>query len=126
MCGNGGKAKHDDRQNERMPSPRTTRPRTGRPPVTSRTQIMTAARRLIDRDGWEKLTLRRLAAELGIGTTTLYHHVRDKEDLMVLLSPTTPNEYRVPNCRTTPENASSWPPPRSTTPLRNFPGPRRC
>ncbi len=85
MCGNGGKAKHDDRQNERMPSPRTTRPRTGRPPVTSRTQIMTAARRLIDRDGWEKLTLRRLAAELGIGTTTLYHHVRDKEDLMVLL-----------------------------------------
>ncbi|GGW42089.1 TetR family transcriptional regulator [Streptomyces lucensis JCM 4490] len=59
--------------------------RVGRPPVTSRTQILTAARRLIDRDGWEKLTIRRLAAEIGIGATTMYHHVRDKEDLLFLL-----------------------------------------
>lgn len=59
--------------------------RTGRPPVTSRAQILVAARELIDRDGWEKLTIRRLAAELGIGATTLYHHIRDKEDLLVLL-----------------------------------------
>jgi AcrR family transcriptional regulator len=50
---------------------------------------LTAARRLIDRDGWEKLTVRRLAEELAIGTTTLYHHVRDKEDLLLLLL----NEY---------------------------------
>jgi AcrR family transcriptional regulator len=57
--------------------------------VTSRAQILAAARRLIDRDGWEKLTVRRLAAELGIGPTTLYHHVRDKQDLLVLLL----NEY---------------------------------
>ncbi|HEY7103090.1 MAG TPA: helix-turn-helix domain-containing protein [Mycobacteriales bacterium] len=71
--------------------PRTTAPpgRTGRPPVTSRAEILAAARRLIDRDGWEKLTIRRLAAELGIGSTTLYHHVRDKEDLLLLLL----NEY---------------------------------
>jgi AcrR family transcriptional regulator len=53
--------------------------------VTSRTQILSAARRLIDRDGWEKLTIRRLAAEIGIGATTLYHHVQDKEDLLFLL-----------------------------------------
>ena len=59
--------------------------RTGRPPVTSREQILAAARLLIERDGWEKLTVRRLAAELGIGATTLYHHVRDKEELLVLL-----------------------------------------
>ncbi len=59
--------------------------RTGRPPVTSRAQILDAARRLIGRDGWEKLSIRRLAAELGIGTMTLYHHVRDKEDLLLLL-----------------------------------------
>jgi AcrR family transcriptional regulator len=39
----------------------------------------------MDRDGWERLTIRRLAAELGIGTTTLYHHVRDKEDLLTQL-----------------------------------------
>lgn len=62
-----------------------TNGRTGRPPVTSRAQILVAARQLIDRDGWEKLTVRRLAAELGIGPTTMYHHVRDKEDLLLLL-----------------------------------------
>jgi AcrR family transcriptional regulator len=66
-----------------------TNGRTGRPPVTSRAQILAAARRLMDEDGWEKLTVRRLAGELGIGATTLYHHVRDKEDLLLLLL----NEY---------------------------------
>lgn len=53
--------------------------------MTSRAEILAAARRVIERDGWEKLTVRRLAAEIGIGTTTLYHHVRDKEDLLVQL-----------------------------------------
>lgn len=53
--------------------------------MTSRSQILTAARHLIDHIGWEKLTIRRLAAEIGIGATTLYHHVRDKEDLLFLL-----------------------------------------
>ncbi|GEL21802.1 hypothetical protein PSU4_07560 [Pseudonocardia sulfidoxydans NBRC 16205] len=72
-----------------MPRSDTPRGRTGRPPVTSRAQILDAARLLIDRDGWEKLTVRRLATELGIGTTTLYHHVRDKGDLLLLLL----NEY---------------------------------
>jgi AcrR family transcriptional regulator len=72
-----------------VPRPITPPGRTGRPPVTSRTQILAAARRLIDQDGWEKLTIRRLAAELGIGPTTLYHHVRDKQDLLLLLI----NEY---------------------------------
>ncbi|MEV4636918.1 TetR/AcrR family transcriptional regulator [Actinoplanes sp. NPDC049548] len=59
--------------------------RTGRPPRTSRTEILGAARRIIDRDGWEKLTIRRLASELGVGPATLYHHVRDREDLLVQL-----------------------------------------
>lgn len=53
--------------------------------MTSRPQIVAAARRLIDRDGWEKLTVRRLASELGVGTTTLYHHVHNKDDVILLL-----------------------------------------
>lgn len=68
-----------------VPRPDAARARTGRPPVTSRAEILVAARRLIDRDGWEKLSVRKLAAELGIGPTTLYHHVRDKADLLVQL-----------------------------------------
>jgi AcrR family transcriptional regulator len=59
--------------------------RTGRPPVTSRAQILAVARRLIDDDGWERLTIRRLAAEIGVSPTTLYHHVQDKGDLLLLL-----------------------------------------
>ncbi|MEU3781244.1 helix-turn-helix domain-containing protein [Streptomyces sp900129855] len=55
--------------------------RVGRPPVTSPTQTLSAARRLIDRDGWEKLTIRRPAAGIGIGATILYDHVQVKEDL---------------------------------------------
>lgn len=42
-------------------------------------------RRLIERDGWENVSIRRLAAEIGVAPTTLYHHVRDKEDLLLLL-----------------------------------------
>ncbi|MEU4514441.1 helix-turn-helix domain-containing protein [Nonomuraea wenchangensis] len=68
-----------------MPGTESSRGRTGRPPLTSREQILAAARRIIDRDGWEKLTVRRLAAELGIGATTVYHHVRDREDLLIQL-----------------------------------------
>ncbi|WUH99705.1 TetR/AcrR family transcriptional regulator [Spirillospora sp. NBC_00431] len=80
----------------RKPAGRTTRQptgrgdrqptgRTGRPPATSRAEILAAARRVIERDGWESLTIRRLAAEIGVGATTLYHHVRDKDDLIVQL-----------------------------------------
>src|SRR5690606_37362669 len=59
--------------------------RAGRPPATSVARIVAAARTLIDRDGWENLTIRKLAGELGVGPTTLYHHVRDKDDLLVHL-----------------------------------------
>jgi AcrR family transcriptional regulator len=68
-----------------MAGQHTVESRTGRPPVTSRAELVEAARRLIDRDGWEKLTIRRLAAELGIGASTAYHHVRNKQDLLLLL-----------------------------------------
>jgi AcrR family transcriptional regulator len=65
--------------------PNAPRGRTGRPPRTSRAQILAAARQILERDGWEKLTIRRLAAEIGVGAMTLYHHVRDREDLLVQL-----------------------------------------
>jgi len=61
------------------------RGRGGRPAVTSTAEVLAAARRLIERDGWQRLTVRRLAQELGIGPTTIYRHVRDREDLLVQL-----------------------------------------
>lgn len=72
-----------------MSTPTEHQARVGRPAVTSRAEILAAARRIIDRDGWEKLTIRRLAAELGVGVATVYRHVRDREDLLIQLL----NEY---------------------------------
>jgi AcrR family transcriptional regulator len=67
-----------------MPRPPSGAPN-GRPPRTSRADILSAARDLIQRDGWEQLTVRRLAGEIGTSPATVYYHVRDKDDLLVQL-----------------------------------------
>jgi TetR/AcrR family tetracycline transcriptional repressor len=48
----------------------------------SRGRILEAAIELVDRDGLRALNMRRLAAELGVGTMSLYHYVTDKEALL--------------------------------------------
>ena len=80
-----------------VPEPHPAPARVGRPAVTSRAQILSAARAIIDRDGWERLSIRRLASELGIGTTTVYHHVRDREDLLIQLINDHSARTRVPD-----------------------------
>lgn len=47
----------------------------------SRDRVVAAALALIDREGLEALSMRRLADELGVGTMSLYHYVVDKDDL---------------------------------------------
>jgi TetR/AcrR family tetracycline transcriptional repressor len=47
-----------------------------------RGQIVEAAINLLDEDGLEGLTLRRLASRLGIQAPSLYWHIRDKAELM--------------------------------------------
>lgn len=59
--------------------------RTGRPPKLSKADIVAAAHRVIDSDGVDALTMRRLAREVGSTAMALYHHVRDKEGLLLLL-----------------------------------------
>lgn len=59
--------------------------RTGRPPRLSRAQIVAAARELIETHGVQALTMRRLATELGATPMALYHHVPDKDALLLLL-----------------------------------------
>jgi AcrR family transcriptional regulator len=58
------------------------RRRRGRPPKLSRPTILAAAMALIDRDGAEALTMRSLAAELGVEAMSLYRHVDSKEALL--------------------------------------------
>jgi AcrR family transcriptional regulator len=51
----------------------------------SRDQIVTAAIALLDADGVEALSMRKLGAKLGAGATSLYWHVANKDQLMELV-----------------------------------------
>lgn len=63
-----------------------TRERPGtRQPRHSLDDIAVAAMRVADTEGVDALSMRRLAAELGAGTMTLYHYVHTKGELLVLL-----------------------------------------
>ncbi len=48
----------------------------------TRDRVLVEALALIDRDGLEALTMRRLAADLGVSPMALYNHVRNKQDLL--------------------------------------------
>ena len=48
----------------------------------SRDQVARAALELIDADGIDALSMRRLAAHLGVGTMTLYGYVSSKTELL--------------------------------------------
>ena len=54
---------------------------TTRAPVT-RDLALRAAMALADRDGLASLSMRRLARELGIEAMSVYHHLKNKEDLL--------------------------------------------
>jgi TetR/AcrR family tetracycline transcriptional repressor len=54
------------------------RPKTKTAPVT-REAIVAAAKTLLERDGYDALTMRAVANELGVQAASLYWHVRDKE-----------------------------------------------
>ncbi len=56
-----------------------------RKPRFSREQIAKTALALADSEGFEALSMRRVAEELGAGTMTLYYYVRTKEDLLTLV-----------------------------------------
>jgi len=51
------------------------------PEPLSRDRILLTALSLIDRGGFEALSMRRLAAELGVAPMSLYNHVTDRSDL---------------------------------------------
>jgi AcrR family transcriptional regulator len=50
-----------------------------------RREIVQAALRLVDREGVDAVSMRRLAAELDLGTMTLYSYVANKAELVALM-----------------------------------------
>ena len=63
------------------------RPARSRPgqPTLSRDQIVRSALELLDAEGTEGLSMRRLAAKLGSGATSLYWYVANKDELLDLV-----------------------------------------
>jgi len=57
----------------------------GRPPTHTRDQVVDAAVAIADADGLPAVTFRRVAADLGAGTMSLYTYVRDKDRLVDLM-----------------------------------------
>jgi AcrR family transcriptional regulator len=56
-----------------------------RKPRFGRTEIAAAAIRVADAEGLDALSMRRLATDLDVGTMTLYHYVRTKDELLSLI-----------------------------------------
>jgi len=63
-----------------------------------RREIVDCALRLIDRDGLEQLSLRRLASELGVTPAAVYWHVRSKDELLDAVMDVIFAELAPPRC----------------------------
>lgn len=60
-------------------------PPADRKPRYTREQIADAALRIAGQEGFGAVTMKRIAAELGAGTMTLYYYVRNKTDIVALM-----------------------------------------
>ncbi|MFI1615752.1 TetR/AcrR family transcriptional regulator [Streptomyces lydicus] len=91
-----------------------TRPRRQREQL-SREQIVTEAVQLLDTDGLESLSMRKLGTRLEAGATSLYRHVANKDELIELVVDEVYGELEVPAA-----DAADWrtPAARSAYSLR--------
>ena len=72
-------------------------PPQSRRPRLSREDLAATAMRIADADGLDALSMRRLATELDVGTMTLYHYVRTKDELLTLVNDAVMGEVVVPS-----------------------------
>lgn len=76
-----------------------TRPKRGRrreQPALTQEQIVAAAIKLLDADGLDALSMRKLGAELGAVATAVYWHVANKDELLELVVDHVYGELEVP------------------------------
>lgn len=67
----------------------------------TRERVVSAALALVDADGLDKLSMRRLAARLDVEAMSLYNHVSDKSDLLTGIADAVIAEIEIPD-------AASW------------------
>src|SRR5205085_4540353 len=68
----------------------------------TRARVVDAALRLMDAEGLEAVSMRRLGRELGVEAMSLYNHVRDKDDLLESICEQVMAEFAFP------EPAEDW------------------
>jgi AcrR family transcriptional regulator len=89
-----------------LPQPpwvRPRKPRTARGEPLSRDAIVEAALRVVDREGLDATSMRRVAEELGAAPSALYWHVRNKDELLQLVLDRVVGEIELP-----PRDPESW------------------
>jgi AcrR family transcriptional regulator len=70
----------------RRPPVEVTKPGGGSErPTLTREAIVSAALAIADDQGVDAVSMRRIASRLGVGTMTIYGHVRDKDELLTLM-----------------------------------------
>jgi AcrR family transcriptional regulator len=77
-------------------TPRDRRPRRAARQPLDRERIVAAALAIVDAEGTEALSLRRLADALGVTPMSLYWHVRDKAELLDLVGEAVLAEIEIP------------------------------
>jgi AcrR family transcriptional regulator len=77
-----------------VPASPSTRPATSRLTLAA---IVDAASALVAAEGFEALSMRRLAKECGVGAMTLYGYVRTKEELLAALADRFFGEVELPS-----------------------------
>jgi TetR/AcrR family tetracycline transcriptional repressor len=63
----------------------------------SRERIVRAALRIMDKEGLDAVSMRRVGRELGVEAMSLYNHVRDKEDVLDGITEEVMREFRFPH-----------------------------
>ncbi|MEU4404068.1 TetR/AcrR family transcriptional regulator [Streptosporangium sp. NPDC023963] len=80
---------------EHLSSVWTRERRAAKSPTLGRAQIVRAAMELLDAEGLDALSMRRLGARLGSGTTSIYWHVANKDELLELVLDEVYGEFTV-------------------------------
>jgi AcrR family transcriptional regulator len=75
-----------------------------RKPRHTREQIAAAALRIADQEGFDAVTMKRIASELGAGTMTVYYYVRNKADVVALMQDAILADILIPG----PELPGGW------------------
>lgn len=71
----------------------------------SRERIIQAALRIMDEEGLDAVTMRRIGRDLGVEAMSLYNHVQDKEDILDGICEHVLAQFRVPQVESWVESA---------------------